>query len=218
MNELRATVRVQLHAGFTLDDAAAQVPYFSRLGISHVYASPILMARPGSSHGYDTLDYGRVNPELGGRDALCRLVMRLREYAMGLIVDIVPNHMAVGGTGNRWWEDLLAWGRASQYAHYFDVDWDAFAPWLHGRILAPVLDRPYGTALRDGVLRLVYEAETGMFFIHHHDHRFPVCPRHYAALLDSAGAPHALCDALPTGTMGKDTGWAGRDRAGYGTA
>lgn len=196
MNELRATVRVQLHAGFTLDDAAAQVPYFSRLGISHVYASPILMARPGSSHGYDTLDYGRVNPELGGRDALCRLVMRLREYAMGLIVDIVPNHMAVGGTGNRWWEDLLAWGRASQYAHYFDVDWDAFAPWLHGRILAPFLDRPYGTALRDGVLRLVYEAETGMFFIHHHDHRFPVCPRHYAALLDSAGAPHALCDAL----------------------
>ncbi|MBY4641671.1 malto-oligosyltrehalose synthase [Gluconacetobacter entanii] len=196
MNGLRATIRLQLHAGFTLDDAAARVPYFARLGLSHVYASPILTARPGSMHGYDTLDYGRVNPELGGRDALCRLVACLRAHAMGLIVDIVPNHMAIGGAGNRWWEDVLAWGRNSVHAHYFDIDWDAFAPWLHGRILAPFLDRSYGAALRDGMLRLAHEAQTGMFFVHHHEHRFPVCPRHYAALLADVGAPADLCAEL----------------------
>lgn len=209
MNELRATVRLQLHAGFTLDDAAAQVPYFARLGLSHVYASPILMARVGSTHGYDTLDYGRVNPELGGHAALCRLVARLREHAMGLIVDIVPNHMAVGGSGNRWWEDVLAWGCASTRAHYFDIDWDAFAPWLQGRILAPFLDRPYGAALRDGMLRLAHEAQSGMFFIHHHEHRFPVCPRHHAALLSDVGAPADLCAELAALAPAPVADWGG---------
>ncbi|MBV1832540.1 malto-oligosyltrehalose synthase [Novacetimonas pomaceti] len=196
MNDLRATVRLQLHAGFTLDDAAARVPYFARLGLSHVYASPILKARPGSTHGYDTLDYGCVNPELGGEDALRRLVACLRAHKMGLIADIVPNHMAVGGSGNQWWEDVLAWGRDSRHAHFFDIDWHAFAPWMHGRILVPFLDRPYGKALKDRMLRLGLDAATGMFFVHHHEHRFPLCPRDYGAMLSGVRAPPGLCEEL----------------------
>lgn len=111
MTELRATQRLQLHKDFTLRDAAAQVPYLAQLGISHLYASPILTARPGSQHGYDVIDPSRINPELGGEEALVRLVNILRAHDMGLILDIVPNHMAVGGDGNPWWLDVLEWGK-----------------------------------------------------------------------------------------------------------
>src|SRR5690606_34181526 len=92
----RATLRLQFHAGFTLDDALPHVPYFAALGVSHIYASPLLMARPGSTHGYDIVDHGRINPELGGRDSLDRLVEALHNYGLGLILDFVPNHMGVG--------------------------------------------------------------------------------------------------------------------------
>ena len=118
---LRATQRLQLHAGFTLDDARLQVPCLARLGISHIYASPLLTAREGSMHGYDVVDPTCVSPALGGEPALRRLVAELRAHGMGLILDIVPNHMAVGGSDNAWWLDLLAWGRASPYAEYFDI-------------------------------------------------------------------------------------------------
>lgn len=112
MNSLSATLRLQFHAGFTLDDALALVPYFARLGISHLYASPLLSARPGSLHGYDVIDPTRVSPALGGEAALTRLVAALRLHGMGLILDIVSNHMAVG-SDNPWWQDLLSWGRRS---------------------------------------------------------------------------------------------------------
>ena len=107
MKKMTASVRLQLHKDVTLDDAARLVPYFSRLGISHVYASPILKARPGSMHGYDVVDPTQVNPELGGQPALERLIAALREHDMGFILDIVSNHMAVGGAHNPWWLDLL---------------------------------------------------------------------------------------------------------------
>src|SRR5690606_4254162 len=110
MAELRATLRLQFHRNFTLDDALPLVPYFARLGISHIYASPLLKARPGSMHGYDVVDPTCINPELGGEPALERLVAALREENMGLIVDFVPNHMAVGGNANPWWLDVLEWG------------------------------------------------------------------------------------------------------------
>ncbi|MCF8991081.1 alpha-amylase family glycosyl hydrolase, partial [Pseudomonas carnis] len=113
---LRATQRLQFHKGFTLDDAVPLVPYFAQLGISHLYASPLLSARAGSMHGYDVVDPTRVNPELGGEAALRRLVAALREHDMGLILDIVSNHMAVGGADNPWWLDLLEWGRLSPYS------------------------------------------------------------------------------------------------------
>jgi len=120
MTAPRATLRLQFHKGFTFADATRLVPYFSALGISHVYASPILAARPGSLHGYDVIDPTRVSPELGGEDGLRDLVAALRRAGLGLIVDIVPNHMAVGA-GNAWWWDVLQNGRTSRYAHFFDI-------------------------------------------------------------------------------------------------
>ena len=118
----RATMRLQLHRSFTFDDAAALVPYFAALGVSHLYLSPILTARAGSPHGYDVVDPSRVNPELGGEEALRRLVRELRRHGLGSIVDIVPNHMAIG-SGNPWWMDVLEHGEASRFTRYFDIDW-----------------------------------------------------------------------------------------------
>ena len=114
MSRLRATVRLQFHKDFTFDDALPLVEYYAKLGISHFYASPITTARAGSVHGYDVVDPTRVNPELGGEEALRRLVARLREHGMGLIADFVPNHTNVGGSENAWWLDILEWGRQSQ--------------------------------------------------------------------------------------------------------
>ena len=113
MSAPRATMRLQLHAGFTFADAGALLPYFAAVGVSHLYASPIMTARPGSTHGYDTIDPTRVNPELGGEEGLRRLVAELRRHEMGLIVDIVPNHMAAA-SGNAWWMEVLARGRDSR--------------------------------------------------------------------------------------------------------
>ena len=144
----RATMRLQFHKGFTFADAERLVPYLARLGISHVYASPITTARAGSMHGYDVIDPTRVNPELGGEAALKRFVAALRAAGLGLIVDIVPNHMAVGAE-NAWWFDVLRHGRASRYAPYFDIDWDAEDASSRGKVLLPVLGKP----LRRGVAR-----------------------------------------------------------------
>ncbi|CAP54491.1 Maltooligosyl trehalose synthase [Gluconacetobacter diazotrophicus PA1 5] len=192
----RATVRLQFHAGFTLDDAAARVDYFADLGISHIYASPLLAARPGSTHGYDTLDFGRVNPELGGYDALVRLVARLRARGMGLILDIVPNHMAVGGSGNAWWEDVLAWGRASRHAHMFDIDWTPPDETLRDRVLVPFLAAPYGDCLAKGELVLRHDAQDGRFACWHYEHCFPICPSHYPDLFDADDVPPPVAGVL----------------------
>ena len=142
MKALSATARLQFHKGFTLDDAAALVPYFSKLGISHMYASPILKARAGSMHGYDIVDHNLVNPELGGEEALRRLVTALRAEQMGLILDIVPNHMGVGGNDNGWWLDVLEWGRSSAHAEYFDIDWDPPDSSLRGPHAGPLPRQP----------------------------------------------------------------------------
>ncbi|MBB2205484.1 malto-oligosyltrehalose synthase [Gluconacetobacter takamatsuzukensis] len=191
----RATVRLQFHAGFTLDDAVPLVDYFASLGVSHLYASPLLAARPGSTHGYDTLDYSRINPELGGHAALARLVARLRARGMGLILDIVPNHMAVGGSGNAWWEDVLAWGRTSPCAHMFDIDWSPPDDSLRDRVLLPFLAEPYGDCLDGGTLELRH-APDGTFACWHYEHRFPICPRHYADLFDPDDTPAPIADLL----------------------
>ena len=140
----RATLRLQFHKGFTFADAQALVPYFSSLGISHLYASPITVARAGSLHGYDMIDPTRVNPELGGEDGLRRLVGALRGEGLALIVDIVPNHMATSGRANPWWWDILKNGRASRYAAYFDIDWDPAMSAVKGKVLLGVLEDRYG--------------------------------------------------------------------------
>jgi len=179
----RATCRLQFFAGFTLDDAVAIVPYLAALGISHVYASPLLKARPGSTHCYDIVDHGQINPELGGEPALRRLVAALRAHAMGLIVDIVPNHMGVGGADNAWWLDLLESGRLSQYAEFFDIDWDPPDAALRGKILAPFLGSSYGEAIANAELVLECDVPAGALHIQYHEHRFPISARGTAIVL-----------------------------------
>ena len=180
---LRATLRLQFHKDFTLDDAVPLVPYFASLGISHVYASPLLSARAGSMHGYDVVDPTTVNPELGGEAALRRLVSALREQNMGLILDVVSNHMAVGGGDNPWWQDLLEWGRLSPYGEFFDIQWHSPDPLMEGQLLLPFLGSDYGIALQDGTLPLRFNAQKGMFYVEHYEHHFPICPTNYGELL-----------------------------------
>ncbi|MGY2187643.1 Maltooligosyl trehalose synthase [compost metagenome] len=182
---LRATLRLQFHKGFTLDDAVPLVPYFARLGISHVYASPLLSARAGSMHGYDVVDPTSVNPELGGETALRRLVAALRGQNMGLILDIVSNHMAVGGSDNPWWLDLLEWGRLSPYGEFFDIQWHSSDPLMEGQLLLPFLGSDYGIALQDGTLPLRFDAQSGAFHVEHYEHHFPIRPADYGELLKS---------------------------------
>ncbi|MDX5434130.1 MAG: malto-oligosyltrehalose synthase [Halomonas sp.] len=196
MSEIRATVRLQFHRGFTLDDAAEWVSYYARLGISHVYASPLQMSRAGSPHGYDGIDPTRIDPELGGEAALERLVECLREHDMGLILDIVPNHVAVGGSQNSWWQDVLAWGQASPCAGFFDIDWHSPDPLLTGKLLLPFLGTPYADALHGGDLVLRHEPEAMDFHIAYHEHRFPIDPRRYGDILRLA-EHEALWDLAP---------------------
>src|SRR5205807_1045906 len=118
--------------------------YLARLGVSHLYASPSLQAAPGSQHGYDVVDPRRANTELGGEAAHARLRQALEAHALGQVLDIVPNHMAIGGPENAWWWDVLENGRASQYAHYFDVDWDPPEAKLRNTVLLPILGDHYG--------------------------------------------------------------------------
>lgn len=181
---VRATARLQLHRGFTFDDATARVPYLSDLGVSHVYSSPILRARAGSTHGYNVVDPTQVSEELGGEGGLRRLVAALRAHGMGLVVDIVPNHMAVGGADNAWWLDLLAHGPRSAYAAFFDIDWKVPDAALRGKLLAPFLGRPYGEALAAGEIRLEFDAPSRRFQARYFDHVFPIVPRDLAAPAD----------------------------------
>src|SRR5579872_5690706 len=134
MSPPRATMRLQLHRNFGFADAMQLVDYVAALGISHLYVSPILKARPGSMHGYDVVDPTQVNPELGGETGLRALVAALRNAGLGLIVDIVPNHMAAGGTRNPWWADVLRKGQASRFATFFDIDWNPSDPTLQGKV------------------------------------------------------------------------------------
>ena len=182
----RATYRVQLNAGFTLKQATALVPYLARLGVSHVYCSPYLRARPGSTHGYDIVDHDSINPEIGEADDLDRFVAALRAHDMGQILDVVPNHMGVMGADNGWWLDVLEHGQASMHADYFDIDWQPLNETLAGRVLLPVLGDHYGIVLERGELRLRFDAAEGSFSLWYHQHRFPIDPRCYPELLKRA--------------------------------
>ena len=208
MKPISATARLQFHKNFTIDDATALIPYFDRLGISHVYASPLLTARAGSTHGYDIVNHNQINPELGGRAALERMVGVLREHGMGLVLDIVPNHMGVGGDDNAWWLDVLEWGRASPYAEYFDIEWDPSDPTMRGRMLAPFLGSSYGECLQNGDIVLKFDDRDGRLFASYGEHRFPIAPRDYAAVLLTLGGPlEAPARAFAElGPAGNDTG------------
>ncbi len=185
MPEIGATYRLQLHAGFGFDDAAEVCGYLKSLGITHVYCSPYLQAAPGSTHGYDVVDPGRVNDELGGAAAHARFLARLKETGLGQVLDIVPNHMAIA-RGNSWWWDVLENGPSSAYASYFDIGWQSPEEKLRNKILAPVLGDHYGRILSAGKIRL--QREAGRFVIRYENHVFPPAPRAMAPLLAAAAS------------------------------
>jgi (1->4)-alpha-D-glucan 1-alpha-D-glucosylmutase len=207
-----ATYRLQLNRGFTFDDAADIVPYLARLGVSHVYASPITTARPGSMHGYDVTDYAALNPELGGEPGFDRLVAALRAHDLGLIVDFVPNHMSVGFSGNRWWLDVLEWGPDSPFASFFDVDWGGLPFRPRPGVLLPILGGSYRQALMEGQLALRYETSAGAFAVWNDAHKLPIDPRRSSTILETivaaAGAARseagAALLALAAETRGPD--------------
>jgi len=178
-----STYRLQFNREFTFRDAAAIVPYLASLGISHCYASPYLRARPGSLHGYDIIDHNSVNPEIGSTEEYEEFVDQLHRHGMGQILDIVPNHMGVMGSDNVWWLDVLENGEASEFADFFDIDWQPVKDELRGKILIPVLGNQYGTELESGHLRLAFDRDRGEFSIFHHHHRFPIDPREYPRIL-----------------------------------
>ncbi|HWL14812.1 MAG TPA: malto-oligosyltrehalose synthase [Opitutus sp.] len=179
----RATYRLQLHREFPFSAATAIVDYLSSLGISDLYASPIFLSTPGSTHGYDVNDYRRVDLKLGGRDALRELHAKLQEREMGLLLDFVPNHMGINGPGllNRWWRDVLEHGENSAYARFFDIDWNAGASDGRSQVLVPLLEDHYGRVLEAGKLSLVLEE--GTLSVAYYEMRFPLSPQSYPAVL-----------------------------------
>lgn len=184
MHYPRATYRVQFHPGFGFDDAAKIADYLSELGVSHLYCSPYLQAAHGSTHGYDVVDPHRVNAELGGAPAHARMCAALAANGLGQLLDIVPNHMAIVGAQNPWWWDVLENGPSSQYASYFDVDWDPPESRLRNLVLIPVLGSQYGRALEAGEITLA--REDAAFVIRYYDHKFPVAPRSLDTLIAAA--------------------------------
>ena len=191
----RATYRLQLHAGFTFRDATAIVPYLADLGVSHIYCSPYLEARPGSTHGYDIIDHNGFNPEIGTRADFERFVRELRAHGMGHILDMVPNHMGVMQADNHWWLDVLENGPAAAHARYFDIEWRPAGSDYTDRVLLPVLGDHYGTVLERGEVSLAFHPDEGTFSAHYYAHRFPLDPCCYADILDRAAASLAVTDA-----------------------
>lgn len=189
----RATLRLQLGPELDFKRVRELVPYFAELGFSHLYLSPFLKARVGSSHGYDIVDHNRFDPQIGDAQSYDRLVAALARRGMGVILDFVPNHMGVGGADNPWWLSVLEWGRASPYARYFDIDWRPRAPAQRARLLLPFLGDHYGVVLEQGELRLGFEADSGRLDIWYYEHRFPLTPPSYAFVLRQlkAKAPDA---------------------------
>jgi (1->4)-alpha-D-glucan 1-alpha-D-glucosylmutase len=179
-----ATYRFQFNQNFRFKDAAGLVPYLDTLGISDLYASPYLRARPGSLHGYDISNHNELNPEIGFRDEHESMTRALHEHGMGHMLDIVPNHMGIAETSNRWWMDVLENGPSSPFATFFDIDWKPLKRELECKVLLPVLGDQFGDVLERGELKLVYE--DGRFRIEYFDNHFPVAPRSSAEVLRGA--------------------------------
>ncbi len=177
-----STYRLQFNCDFTFNQAREIIPYLHVLGISHLYASPYLKARPGSRHGYDIIDHNTLNPEIGSYEEFEQLCATLAEHDMGQVLDVVPNHMGVGAD-NAWWLDVLENGQASVHAGFFDIDWMPIKAKLHGKVLLPVLGNAYGAVLDNAELQLRFDAEHGEFAIYYYEHHFPVDPSEYPQIL-----------------------------------
>ncbi len=181
-----ATYRLQLHAEFGFDAAAAIADYLQQLGISHLYSSPYLQAAPGSKHGYDVVDQHKVNDELGGVEAHSRFSQRLGECHLGQVLDIVPNHMAISGRRNRYWWDVLANGPSSRYASYFDIDWESHEEKLRNKLLVPILGDHYGRVLTRGEIKL--QRKGGEFVVTYFETELPAAPKSLPQILSAAAS------------------------------
>jgi malto-oligosyltrehalose synthase len=189
-----ATYRLQLSSGFPFRAAAGLVDYLRALGVSHCYASPILQSRTGSAHGYDGVDPTRIDTELGGDEGFAAWTTALRGAGLGLLLDIVPNHLCVVGGENPWWQDVLTHGRGSPHALNFDIEWEPPDAELRGRVLVPLLGRPLAEAMAAGELRVV--CEEGALRVAYHEHRWPLAPHSWRAVL----GPLSRQSALPAAT------------------
>ncbi|MFA5700873.1 MAG: malto-oligosyltrehalose synthase [Desulfuromonas sp.] len=181
-----STYRLQFRREFTFEHALKILPFLQQLGISHCYASPCLQARPGSIHGYDIIDHNAINSELGGAPTFARFVSALHQQNMGLILDIVPNHMGIMGSDNVYWLDVLENGQAARYAAFFDIDWAPLKKTLQGKVLVPVLGDYYGNVLEAGEFHLRLDVERGAFSVYYFEHQFPIDPREYPRILTRA--------------------------------
>src|SRR3984893_7858917 len=177
---ISATYRLQLNKDFTFRHATNLLDYLSELGITHIYASPILRSRPGSTHGYDVIDPTHLNPELGTEADFLALQTELRNRGMGLVLDIVPNHMSASSE-NSWWMDVLEHGPESAYASYFDVDWHPPSRSLDSKLLLPVLGRPFAEVLEGAEFQLIFS--DGRLFVQYFDSLFPLAPKTYTGIL-----------------------------------
>jgi (1->4)-alpha-D-glucan 1-alpha-D-glucosylmutase len=180
--ELLSTYRLQLSSTFTLADARALVPYLDRLGVSHVYASPVFAARAGSTHGYDVVDHGRVDDALGGEEAFLALGHALAERGMGLVVDLVPNHMCIADDANTRWRDVLENGQGSRWVEFFDIDWGPPKVALPVKVLLPILGDQFGRELESGSLRV--EVGDGAFRLAHGAGTLPLTPPSWRLVLE----------------------------------
>lgn len=192
-----STYRLQLRNGLSLEDAADIVPYLARLGIGHLYSSPLFAARPGSTHGYDAISLHEIDPAIGGEGAFAGMADALRSHGIGHLVDFVPNHMAAHES-NGWWHSVLEWGPDSPVAHIFDIDWN------ERRLMLPILGVPYGEALGEGALTLVFDPAAGGFSLAYADRSLPLTPPSYVLVLSQCreeavaelGAEFARCDPV----------------------
>ncbi len=178
----RATYRIQFNQDFTFADAERVTAYFARLGISHVYASPYLKARSGSTHGYDIVDHNAFNPEIGDEAAFVSFSEALNQHGLGQILDFVPNHVGIGRADNAWWLDVLEWGEDSPYAEYFDIEWNSPHVELRHKVLVPFLGDHYGRVLEAGDLKLRFDAGSGSFSMWYYEQRFPITPGEYSRI------------------------------------
>lgn len=185
-----ATYRLQLGADLTLDQVTALLPYLERMGISDVYLSPLFRARAESSHGYDVVDHGTIDPAIGDMQSFARLAGAAREAGMGVLLDVVPNHMGINDPANAWWNDVLENGEGSFFADFFDIEWHPHASALQDKILLPFLGEPFGTVLENGDLNVVYRERR--LQLEYGPRRFPLAPSSWPTVLDLARDDESL--------------------------
>jgi (1->4)-alpha-D-glucan 1-alpha-D-glucosylmutase len=177
-----STYRLQFSSHLRFEDARRLVGYLAKLGISDAYPSPLFRARQHSSHGYDVIDHSMIDPEIGDQRGFQLFAETLGQRGMGLMMDVVPNHMGIDDPHNLWWQDVLEYGPSATHAKYFDIDWDPPKETLKQKVLLPFLGDQYGRVLENQELKLIYD--DNRFQITYYERRFPVAPRTWMPVLE----------------------------------